>query len=115
MTLIVAVSHNDMCGFGFIMLLVIASKPLFSLGKVFLTPATKAMFSEGILDVNELINRHISGDWSDMCDDDIESNKDAIVHGFRVFSSYKLSESQNIWIITEADRSCTTLLLPDEY
>ena len=97
------------------MLLLIASKPLFSLGKVLLTSATNAMFCEGSLDVSELINRHVSGDWSDMCDDDIESNKDAIANGFRVFSSYKLSESQNIWIITEADRSITTILLPDEY
>ena len=42
-------------------------------------------------------------------------NADAIANGFRVFSSYKLSESENVWIITEADRSITTILLPDEY
>jgi hypothetical protein len=97
------------------MLLVIASKPLFSLGQVCLTNGAEALMSEGKLDVNNLINRHISGDWSDMCEDDQFENQHAVACGDRIFSSFKLSDSQNVWVITESDRSVTTILLPDEY
>ncbi len=97
------------------MLLVIASKPLFVLGEVSLTQGADALMSEGKLDVNNLINRHVSGDWSDMCEDDQLENKHAVACGDRIFSSFKLSETQNVWIITEWDRSATTVLLPCEY
>ena len=97
------------------MLLVIATKPLFLLGQVILTSGANALMSEGKIDVNNLINRHISGDWGDMCEEDIESNNDAIIHGDRILSSYLTSSSQKVWIITEYDRSVTTILLPDEY
>jgi len=97
------------------MLLVIASKPLFSLGQVCLSSSANVLFSEGKIDVNQLINRHISGDWSDMCEDDQFENQHAVACGDRIFSSFKLSDSQNVWVITESDRSVTTILLPDEY
>jgi hypothetical protein len=104
-----------MCGFGVVMLLVIAAKPLFLLGQVIITSGANALMREGKLDANQLINRHISGDWGDMCEDDIESNNDAVTHGDRIMSSYLTSSSQKVWIITEYDRSVTTILLPDEY
>ncbi|HMX98807.1 MAG TPA: hypothetical protein PKC44_03385 [Agitococcus sp.] len=96
------------------MLLVIASKPLFELGQVCLTSGTHALMLEGQLDVNNLINRHVSGDWSDMCEEDRQTNQDAITHGDRIFSSFNLP-TQKVWVITEYDRSVTTILLPDEY
>jgi hypothetical protein len=64
---------------------------------------------------NEFLQRHQIGDWSEMVREDQEENQRAIEQGFRVFSSYKLSTGQKLWVITEWDRSVTTLLLPLEY
>lgn len=58
--------------------------------------------------------RHVSGDWGDLCDEDKELNDRAITGGHRLFSAYKHDEDK-IYIITEADRSATTVLFPDEY
>lgn len=97
------------------MLILIAVNQLFPLGQVSLTPSVEELRVNNMIDVSALISRHVSGDWSDMCADDIQANKDAIADGCRVFSSYKLNDSDKIWIITEHDRSHTTLLLPQEY
>ena len=65
-----------------------------------------------------LISRHLSGDWSELCYEDQEQNRLALEQGTRLMSTYALRESipdRKIWIITEADRSATTLLMPEEY
>jgi len=62
----------------------------------------------------ECLTRHASGDWGDLCDEDKHTNDRAIMRGGRLLSCYK-SEKGPLWIITEADRSATTLLLPSEY
>lgn len=68
-----------------------------------------------------LLFRHAEGDWGDMCEEDAKANDDALKNGDRIFSSYKLPEGLNvegedkIWIITEWDRSVTTILFPSEY
>jgi hypothetical protein len=62
-----------------------------------------------------LLARHLSGDSGDTCEDDKAINEDAIQYGNRVMSVYKLFGGRVLWIITEADRSATTFLLPDEY
>ena len=67
-----------------------------------------------ILPLN-LVGRHVSGDWGDVGQDDAKMNENAIAHGARVFSSYRLSDTDRVWVITEADRSSTCLLTPDEY
>ena len=70
--------------------------------------------------INICINRHINKDCGEMEKEDIESNKEAIINGSRIFSSYLIGKNLKIkndkfWIITEADRSSTTVLLPSEY
>lgn len=88
---------------------------LFSLGQVVATPGALAVLEAQEVTPATIIHRHVSGDWSDMDKEDQKSNAEAIKDGFRVFSSYNLSSDTRIWIITEADRSSTTILLPDEY
>ncbi len=59
--------------------------------------------------------RHVSGDWGELCDEDKASNAAALTHGSRVLSAYDIAPNHRLWIITEADRRSTTLLLPEEY
>ncbi len=61
------------------------------------------------------IQRHVSGDWGDICVEDRQANADALQYGYRLMSVYAITPSDKLWIITEADRSSTTLLLPEEY
>jgi hypothetical protein len=65
--------------------------------------------------VFQFISRHARGDWGDVCDDDKQANDDALIHGERLLSSYRTSKGVKIWVITEADRSSSCLLLPEEY
>jgi len=63
-----------------------------------------------------LLARHSQGDWGDLCDEDIELNNQALKDGARLFSVYEIEpEGFKVWVITEWDRSATTLLLPREY
>ncbi|MGZ3881433.1 MAG: hypothetical protein ACXVBF_08865 [Flavisolibacter sp.] len=90
-------------------------KPLFSLGQVVATPwALETLETLGVEPI-ALLSRHVSGDWSDMAKEDQQANTQAIKQGTRVFSSYQLPPDTKIWIITEADRSSTTIMLPEEY
>ena len=57
----------------------------------------------------------MSGDWGDLSDDDIAENEISLNEGFRLLSSYQTAKGQQLWIITEADRSVTTVMLPEEY
>ena len=59
--------------------------------------------------------RHEEGDWGDLDEHDVKANAEALVHGLRLLSSYGLSNGMKIWVITEADRSATTVLLQEEY
>lgn len=67
--------------------------------------------------VVECLKRHAQGDWGDLCDEDKQSNEDALKHGNRLLSSYEHEEANGhkLYIITEADRATTTFLLPEEY
>ena len=64
---------------------------------------------------DEYITRHVAGDWGDLTDADKEENERALEQGTRLLSAYHLPDGTKIWIITEADRSSTTVLLPEEY
>ena len=86
----------------------------FSLGQVVATPAVLTHLTAHGISAREHLQRHQHGDWGDLCQDDIDSNQEAIVHGERVFSSYQFGQDK-IWIITEWDRSVTTILLPIDY
>jgi hypothetical protein len=66
-------------------------------------------------DLNSYLTRHANGDWGEVDDHDRKANEHALEHGLRVLSAYTLSTGERIWIITEADRSVTTILLPSEY
>ncbi len=92
-----------------------ANKPLFPLGRVFLTPGAIEALREAATSFGALLLRHVTGDWGDLCADDKHTNEEAIADGFRVFSAYRLPTGEKLWVITEADRSCTTGLLPSEY
>ena len=66
-------------------------------------------------DVHAGIARHASGDWGDLCPEDKQANDDALRVGARLLSAYHTNGGRKFWIITEADRSATTVLLPEEY
>jgi hypothetical protein len=61
------------------------------------------------------LDRHAIGDWGELEQSDVAENEYSMLHGFRLLSSYQTDAGERLWIITEADRSATTLLLPDEY
>jgi len=95
----------------------------FSLGQLFYTPGAQETLQEYQASPFDLVNRHVRGDWGDVCADDAQANEEALTIGARLLSAYvlpppegsDLSTAAKIWIITEADRSVTTLLLPEEY
>ena len=91
------------------------SKPLFSLGQVVATPGALEALLEAEQEPVEFISRHVRGDWGNLVEEDKRENELAVEKGLRVFSSYETSKGQKIWVITEWDRSVTTLLLPSEY
>lgn len=64
--------------------------------------------------VRKSFSRHATGDWGDLCEEDKASNDYALANGERIFSAYKNGDTK-IWIITEWDRSATTILFPEEY
>jgi hypothetical protein len=61
------------------------------------------------------LTRHANGDWGELSETDRQANEHAVKHGLRVLSSYRLRTGEKIWIVTECDRSMTTILLPEEY
>lgn len=90
-------------------------KQLFRLGQVVATPDALAALEEADESAMPLLCRHHSGDWGDLCDEDQQLNDEAVKDGSRILSSYVLSTGQKVWIITEADRSSTCVLLPENY
>ena len=89
--------------------------PLFALGQLLATPGALAVLETLQLTPLPFVLRHVSGDWGDICAEDRQANVDCVRYGYRMMSVYVLSTSDRLWIITEADRSSTTLLLPEEY
>ena len=90
--------------------------PLFSLGRVVATPGALEVLEETHTDYLTLLFRHVRGDWGEVPTEDARENERSVREGFRVISSYPIGEDgSKIWIITEADRSSTCLLLPSEY
>ncbi len=87
----------------------------FNLGQVVATPgALEALESAGQLPT-EFLSRHAACDWGEVDDEDKQSNDDALKTGARLLSAYRTSLDERLWIITEADRSSTCILLPSEY
>ena len=91
------------------------SQPRFSLGRVVATPgALEALEDAGQLP-DEFLRRHSSGDWGDVDDHDRRENEFSVENGFRILSAYQTNKGVKLWVITEADRTSTCLLLPEEY
>jgi hypothetical protein len=89
--------------------------PLFPPGQIVATPGALALLGQVNKLPLEFLSRHLRGDWGDLCQEDKTENELSLKYGFRLLSSYEVTETEKLWIITEADRSVTTLLLPDEY
>ena len=91
----------------------------FRLGKLMMTVGVNdkvAENSEFAEFLTKSLARHVTGDWGDMSKEDVAENNLALKEGnLRIFSAYENSNLPKIWIITEADRSVTTILFPDEY
>ena len=90
------------------------SKRLFELGQLVMTPGALDTMVEFDIDPVDLSKRHKTGNWGDLDEADKEENELSLKEGFRILSAYGDGESR-LWIITEADRSVTTILRPDEY
>lgn len=93
---------------------------LFPMGQVVMTRGIADRCADDSLFaflVQKALQMHSDGNWGDVCDEDWESNQEALKTGDRLFSAYYLDENmtEKIWIITEADRSATTVLCPSEY
>ena len=92
-------------------MIIIESK--FPLGQTVITPGALGELDPS--DVQTAMNRHAAGDWGDLDEDDRKENEFALTKYLRLFSVYRDRRGTKFWIITEADRSATTILLPDEY
>ena len=90
-------------------------KPLFDLGQLVATPGALAALEKTGQNAMDLLSRHVRGDWGELPKEDREENNLSLEKGFRLVSSYRTTAGDKIWVITEADRSVTTLLLPEEY
>ena len=88
---------------------------LFALGSLVATPGALALLEAAGRGSTEFLERHVQGDWGELCDEDATCNVEALESGLRILSSYRLGNNQKLWVITESDRSVTTLLLPSEY
>jgi hypothetical protein len=90
--------------------------PLFSLGQPVATPGALALLADAHANPAELLARHRGGDWGAVPPEDARENELSVLQGFRILSSYQVGEGgERVWIITEADRSSTCILLPEEY
>ena len=90
------------------------TRPLFALGRVVATPGVLEHFVTNGIDPIPYISRHQCGDWGEVPPEDARENDLSVLNGLRVLSAYKIAEKR-VWIITEWDRSSTTLLFPSEY
>jgi hypothetical protein len=93
----------------------VAKQPLFDLGQLVATLGALAALEKTGQNAMEFLSRHVTGDWGELPKEDKDENQLSLEKGFRLLSSYHTSSGDKIWVITEADRAHTTLLLPEEY
>lgn len=89
--------------------------PRFPLGQTVATPGALSALAESEQSPREFLIRHTRGDWGECDEEDRQANEEALVDGSRIFSVYQTHRGVMIWVITEADRSSTCILLPEEY
>lgn len=95
-----------------------SSSHRFPLGSLLITPAARTLLIENNADPSQYLQRHATGDWGEICEEDHQQNDFGVSHRNRLMSVYYLvpgQEDSRIWIITEGDRSYTTILLPEDY
>ena len=85
----------------------------FPLGQLVATPNALEHITQD--DIMAALQRHVAGDWGDVCAEDKQSNDRAVVEGTRILSAYRAANGTKFWIISEHDRSVTTVLLPEDY
>jgi hypothetical protein len=88
---------------------------LFPLGQTVATPGALEALERNQQRPTDFLQRHQTGDWGELEDEDRKENEVSLREGFRILSAYHLKDKTKIWLITEADRSATTVLLPEEY
>jgi hypothetical protein len=90
--------------------------PKFPLGRLVATPGALKALEQSGQSPSDFLSRHVRGNWGELCDEDKLLNDQAVIDGSRILSSYTtLKGSTKVWVITEADRSSTCVLLPSEY
>lgn len=89
--------------------------PRLEMGRLLATPGALAAMTRARVAPTELLARHVRGGWGDVDAEDWQANDWALRHGERLLSAYRLPTGTKVWIITEWDRSATTMLLPEDY
>lgn len=89
--------------------------PRFALGRLVATPGALKALEDAGQDPMQFVARHQAGDWGELGEEDKQENEFSVSHGLRILSAYHTALGESLWVITEADRSATTLLLPEEY
>lgn len=98
-----------------------SEQPLFHLGPIVATPGALEDLERNGMTGLELLKRHVTGDWGNLCEEDKKANEAALTTGARILSSYLLPDESKLYIITDAEideqhhRYCTTLLRPEDY
>ena len=87
----------------------------FPLGRVVATPGALSALEKAEQAPDVFLDRHVNGDWGEVPEEDKQENELAVEQGLRILSAYTTSADDRIWILTEADRSATILMLPEEY
>ena len=87
----------------------------FPLGHVVATPGALRALEKAEQAPDVFLDRHVNGDWGDVPDADQQENERSVEQGFRILSAYLTSAGDRLWVLTEADRSATIILLPEEY
>jgi hypothetical protein len=90
-------------------------KPRFPLGRLVATPGALEAMQKAEQSPTEFIHRHVFGDWGEVSQEDRQLNDEAVQEGSRILSAYTTKTGDRLWVITEADRSSTCILLPEEY
>ena len=91
------------------------AKARFLLGQLVATPGALQALEEAGQNALEFLSRHQHGDWGEVPEEDKRENEFSLLNNLRILSAYTLTTGVKIWLITEADRSATTILLPEEY
>lgn len=89
------------------------TQPKFHLGQLVATSHALSKLSQD--DIVTALIHHVTGDWGQICEEDRRENELSLKNGFRLLSAYRAANDTKFWIITEADRSVTTVLLPEDY